>query len=278
MKAYRWSDVARNGEAFHLVRGLLRGANATRAHTHDFPELFWIEQGRGTHRINGRTFPMEAGNLVFIRAADHHALSSDARTGFVLVNFAFPAATLDFLAARYFKGANRWFWKPGPVPEILRLDRDHLSRLSHWVDSMAGGHQSRLEGELFLLELLRELAEGRAAEEAGGGPEWLVKALQHRATPEVLAGGTAALARLAGRTPQHLNATLKRWRGVTATDAVNEARMDVAARELRTSTKKIIEICLDCGLENLAHFYRLFHHRFGTTPRRYRARHQALVR
>jgi AraC family cel operon transcriptional repressor len=106
----------------------------------------------------------------------------------------------------------------------------------------------------------------------------LIRALHARTESAILTGGTAALARRAGRTPQHLNATLKKWRGITCTDAVNEARMDVAARELRTSTKKIIEICFDCGLQNLAHFYKLFHRRYGMTPRLYRAKHHAVVR
>ena len=83
-------------------------------------------------------------------------------------------------------------------------------------------------------------------------------------------------------TDGHLPAALRRLQSemqmLLYNHPVNDVRMEVAARELRTSTKKIIEICFDCGLQNLAHFYKLFRQKFGTTPRLYRARHQAVVR
>jgi AraC family cel operon transcriptional repressor len=75
-----------------------------------------------------------------------------------------------------------------------------------------------------------------------------------------------------------VNASLQRLHGITATEAVNAARMDFATRELRTGTKKILEICFDCGFENLAHFYRIFKAATGTTPRAYRQNHQLLIR
>jgi len=59
---------------------------------------------------------------------------------------------------------------------------------------------------------------------------------------------------------------------------VNQARLDYSATQLRMSNKKIIEICMDCGLQNLGHFHRLFLKHFGTTPRLYRERLQAVVR
>lgn len=278
MKQLHWSKLCLQGEAYHLTRAHLHGSAAAVAHGHDFAELFWIEKGHALHHLNGHTLPLESGDLIFIRTTDCHALTSDSQKGFVIVNLAFPAETLDFLRARYFKREKRWFWKAGPLPDMVRLDRERLAWLAQWVNRLDSSARTRMEVEIFLLELFRELHEARPPREAGSGPEWLEEALRHMADPEVLAGGTAALARRAGRTPQHLNATLQKVRGITATDAVNQARMEVAARELCTSTKKIIEICFDCGLQNLAHFYHLFRQQYGTTPRVYRLRHHAVVR
>ena len=278
MKRYHWKGLCRLQEAFHLSRAHLRGPNATAAHTHDFAELFWLESGQALHRVNGRESLLARNTLVFIRRDDCHALASDSGTGFVIVNLAFPADTLTFLKERYFKGETRWFWKPGAAPDTLPLDRARLTWLAQHVRQLDGSERSQLDIELFLLELLRELRDTHPPEATDEGPEWLRESLSRLTEPEVLAGGTVALARLAGRTPQHLNATIKRFRGMTATEALNQARMDMAARELRTSTKKIIEVCFDCGLENLAHFYKLFRRHLGTTPRLYRQRHHAVVR
>jgi len=104
------------------------------------------------------------------------------------------------------------------------------------------------------------------------------ESLDQLKNPAIFSGGTEALARSCGRTSQHVNACLQRFHGITATEAVNAARMEFAARELRTGTKKILEICFDCGFENLAHFYRIFKAATGTTPRAYRQNHQLLIR
>ena len=96
--------------------------------------------------------------------------------------------------------------------------------------------------------------------------------------PEHLAGGTQAFAKLAGRSPEHVNRILRQALGKTTTDVVNEIRLDYAARQLRMSDQKITEIALDCGLGNLGHFYSLFQKRFRLTPRKYRIRQHSLVR
>jgi len=98
------------------------------------------------------------------------------------------------------------------------------------------------------------------------------------ACAQLLSQGTPALARLAGRSPQHVNALLRTHYGQTATDVLNQARLDYAAVQLQMSTAKIMDICLECGFQNLGHFYRIFRGQFGVTPRAYRLRSQTAVR
>ena len=278
MKRYLWSDICGNDEAFHIFRARCQGTTKVLTHSQDFPELFWIEEGYPLHHVNDHSVPLKPGNLIFIRSTDCHTMTADPRTTFVMVNVAVPPTTLAFLRTRYFEHENRWFWKKGPEPDTVHLDRERLSWLARWVSRLDSSGRSKLEIEIFLLELFRELKDAPTSREADGGPEWLQDALRHITEPEILTGGTLALARKAGRTPQHLNATIKKIHGITATMSINEARMGVAAHDLRTSTKKIMEICFDCGFQNLAHFYALFRKRFGTTPRLYRQRHHAIVR
>jgi AraC family cel operon transcriptional repressor len=127
------------------------------------------------------------------------------------------------------------------------------------------------------MELLRELSGTRRPLVSDKEPGWLTSLVHRLEEPAVMAGGTAEIARQAHRTPQHVNAALKKFRGMTSTGMLNEARMRYAMRELRTSTKKILEICFDCGFENLSHFYEIFRRHAGVTPRTYRLRHQELL-
>lgn len=279
MNHFRWSQFSEQGEAFHLVRKRMKGRRATMLHSQDFSEVFWIEEGGGTHVVNGNALPVEKGDLVFVRANDIHAFRSPpAEDGFVIVNIAFASATPAYLQKRYFPGEKRWFLCPGSQPETFRLDDERLSWLRKWVDRLDSGDRSRLNIEIFLLELLRELRTNSPARSNDDGPPWLHEVLAKAADPRIFSQGTVALACAAGCTPQHLNATIRKHRSLTATEVLNAARMEFAARELRTSTKKIIEISLDCGFQNLAHFYSLFKAHAKMTPKDYRRAHQTPIR
>ena len=96
----KWSDLVRPGEWFHLARVEFSPARPSRLHTHDFPEIFWIEKGSGLHEINGAEKKLLCGDLVFIRASDHHRLRAADPGGFTLINFAFPSRLLADLARR----------------------------------------------------------------------------------------------------------------------------------------------------------------------------------
>ena len=151
--------------------------------------------------------------------------------------------------------------------------------LRNWADHL-GGHArcARIEVERFLLDLLHELdSDASTSDTAQREPDWLTFALEKITEPRHFTLGTPEFARLAGRTPQHVNAVLKATCGMTTTDAVNQARLDYAAVQLRMSSNKILEFCFDCGLQNPGHFHRLFREHFGVTPRLYRLRLQSVV-
>ena len=112
---------------------------------------------------------------------------------------------------------------------------------------------------------------------APAAPGWLRAALTKLAEPPHFLAGPRGLARLAGRCPEHVNRALRQHYGLTATEAVNRARLDHAARLLRVGAGEIADVALDCGFNNLGHFYELFGARFDQTPRAYRRRHHAVV-
>ncbi|MEY2907196.1 MAG: hypothetical protein RLZZ408_1667 [Verrucomicrobiota bacterium] len=278
MKRLLWSKLVQKGQSFHIVRAALDGRDAAPPHKQDFSEVFWIEQGQTLHKVNGRESLLETGDMVFVRSTDSHSLAATSRQGFVIVNIAFPRATIDFIKARYFPSETRWFWRKGPLPETTRLSPSRLEWLGHWVGRLDVSRRDQSDIDIFLLELFRELGNDLKSQNLKRGPDWLVHGLDQLKNRVVFSGGTEALARSCGRTSQHVNASLQRFHGITATDAVNAARMEFAGQELRTGTKKILEICYDCGFTNLAHFYTTFKKAFGMTPRSYRLKHQFLVR
>jgi len=127
------------------------------------------------------------------------------------------------------------------------------------------------------LNLFQEVGHSLSSNKKAAYPEWLAQAIEKIRDPQNFVGGTLQFAALAARSAEHVARETKKHLGVTPTDLVNDARLDYAAMQLETSTKKIIEISTTCGFENLGHFYKLFQKKFGKSPRKYRLYHQKII-
>ena len=58
--------------------------------------------------------------------------------------------------------------------------------------------------------------------------------------------------------------------GAPYKELLQKHRMETAARLLRRSDLNIQQIIAQVGYENTSYFYRLFHERYGLSPREYR--------
>jgi AraC family cel operon transcriptional repressor len=272
---FKLADFVRRGESYHFAQTELTAGNAARYHDHDFHELFWVTRGRGEHLLNGRTEPLAAGRLFLIRPRDrHHVTGSDAAPLRIL-NLAFPSRSWAEVRRRYFAREPDAFER-SPADRAWPLDARAQAALEHWAVRLAMAGRPRVVLDGFMMELPQLLHE--PARGAKPVPEWLARARREMAGPEQFAGGTVALARLAGRSPSHVARAAVRWFAQTPTEIVNAARMDFSARQLGETSRPIVEIALDCGLNNLSHFYALFRQRFGVSPRRYRLQAHPTVR
>jgi AraC family cel operon transcriptional repressor len=239
-------------------------------HHHDFAELFWVESGRGMHRVNGLSQQLGPGNITFIRPRDRHILQAGDQEPLVFTNVAFAAETLETLRRRYFASGERtWPWRPGRLPWSFSLEARSVSDLTGRARMLQRGLQDPLELDAFLLEVFRHLRrQGRQA--PPGIPQWLSRAMQRFSHLEDLSAGPGTLAELAGKSPEHVNRTLKELFGVTATQYIHEVRLRRASHLLRMTDRPIAAIALDCGYENLGYFYRRFVGKFHLPPRKYR--------
>ncbi len=247
-------------------------------HDHDFHEFFWIEENEGVHWINGREIPLRSGDLILVRAPDAHTLSTDGKGGPLrFVNFAFHARVWTHIRQRYFNGAPIFFSAPSLAARSYTLDEYQLTAIRQAAAQLRSGLRDRLQAESFLLSVLSVLKADRFNSGLPTAPAWIREACTAINSKENFAGGMPALSRLAGRSPEHIAREFRRHLNRTPTDIINDARMSYAADRLATSDDDIVTIALDCGLENLGHFYRLFRTRYGSTPRVYRLRQNAVI-
>ena len=239
-------------------------------HGHDFPEVFWVCEGTGTHLINGRRRELSAGTLVCMRASDNHSLVGGAG-GLVIRNVAFSPKWFLGFARRHFPGDLRFWGGAAEVPVHRRLPTAHIIRLDREFDELGRAAAHPRETERFLLNVLH-LAVDASAEVEGAMPGWLERALRAWSDPASWAGGTRALARLCGRSEAHVSRVVREVTGGTPTDLLNAHRMRHAAHLLAATDRKVVDIAMECGFSSLGHFYTQFERHHGIAPGRFRRR------
>lgn len=273
---FKLADFVRPGEAYHFARAELTAGNAARYHDHDFHELFWVTRGQGEHLLNGQALPLQTGRLYLVRPRDKHHVTGAPGAPLLIFNLAFPSRRWAEIRRRYYAGQRDWFELAVERREGWALEPRAQAVLAQWAERLAKPGWPRVLLDGFLMELPQLLrAPVRNAEPV---PEWLARARREITRPEHFAAGTPGFARLAGRSPSHVARAAVRWLKQTPTDIVNAARLDFSAQQLTETARPILDIALDCGLNNLSHFYALFRKRYGVSPRKYRLQAHPTVR
>ncbi|MEM1213310.1 MAG: AraC family transcriptional regulator [Planctomycetota bacterium] len=277
MQCLRYRSLL-SAAACHVARTTLQPNDPFAAHTHDFPEVFWIESGTCTHRINHQTQTLHPRDLVFIRPDDQHSLATAKSV--TLINLALPADAAERLQT--LAQTEPWSTTPA-LPPVHRLPRRvALTDLRQQAEDLAAHADRPLRRDAFLLNLLDHLtptprtpkptaSRRGSAQQDPPAPRWLRDALDAM-SPADLAEGLPALVRHADRSREHLARTLKQHLGLAPSQWITQQRLDHAALRLRMSRDPILHIALDLGYDNLSHFYRLFKRRFHCTPRQFRQR------
>lgn len=273
---FNLADFVRAGESYHFARTEITAGNAAKYHDHDFHELFWVTQGQGELLLNGQVTPLRAGRLYLVRPADKHRVTGAAGAPLLICNLAFPSRNWAEVRRRYYAEEGDWFEASAARREGWALESPAQAVLTRWAERLAAPGRPRVLLDGFLMELPQLLRTWVRPTEPV--PEWLARACREIARPEHFVAGTPAFARLAGRSPSHVARAAVRWLKQTPTNIVNAARLDYSARQLSETARPILDIALDCGLNNLSHFYALFRKRFGISPRRYRLQAHPTVR
>jgi AraC family cel operon transcriptional repressor len=272
----RWKEIAGPQEAWHLVR-VVYGRNIfPRLHRHDFPEIFWINEGECIHRINGSDLRLRTGDIVFIRPDDIHQILPASRGGFTFTNLAFSLEILRSLKERFPAELENVLPEKRELPFARPLGRLE-ARLDEEARQLSVSPHSRFYAERFLLNLIALLTPLRALTDPGGGPDWLHAACLALRQPEIFSEGVSGLVRAAGRSPEHVARSARQHLGKTPGELVTAARMDFAAKELRLTSKSVIEIGFDCGYAKPSRFFEVFRRHHGTSPLRYRKQQQLVV-
>lgn len=248
--------------AVHFTRATLTSARPKALHTHDFYELFWVQNGAVRHHVQQGAVLLREGDLILMHPGQRHAVQGKGDHA-LIVSLCIHPDVFSGLSARH----------PGLLADVpdepLPTHRGirQLATLNQAALQLENSARDSLAAEAFLLPLLADL---RARSTPPNAPAWLIHALHVANDPKVFRGGAAGLVAATGRAHAHVSRTMRAVTGHSPSEYINDIRMEYAARQLITDADPVRDIASACGVPNMAHFHKLFRARHGITPLQYR--------
>ncbi len=222
-------------------------------------DLWLAIKGRGSLLLNGHSYRIEAGSLLFLRPND---------TGFATQDIQNPLTVLylHFSSAGQITPVNLL-----PSVQINFLDTSRLEWLLGRLVALQATTQpfSVLESELILkqalLEIYRQDAANQGILSARLEPRLERVIARLRSHPE-LRPSLAEAASWAGLSAAHFSRLFRQQTGVSYRDYLLKMRLERARYLLEETSMGVSKIALELGYENMALFSRQFKTVYAVTP------------
>lgn len=249
-------------------------------HTHDYVEVVYMCSGSTTHIVNGKTIRLNQGELLFLgqsaRQEICRAEENDIAVNLVVLPEFFKEALstigeeatplrrflLDCLFGQNTGPGYLLFQVADDVP-IQNLVENLIHSLMY--DTPNRRKVSQMTMTLLFLQLL-----GHTDKLAWDSQEETILQVLRYVDGHYVDGSLQEAAGMLHCDISSLSREIRRKTGKTYTELVQEKRLNQAAFLLRTTERKVEDIALAVGYENISYFHRIFRREYGLSPRQFR--------
>jgi AraC-like DNA-binding protein len=250
-------------------------------HWHDEWEFFFIVSGRTVFHVNDAVIPMETGDVAFVPSgAVHKAFAVDrgpcSYNALVFHSNLLAAPEYDVAYQRYISPMLEGSlelpikldpvvpWQAGVIDNVLQA-YDHLQR-------QPAAYELRVKACIFTIfaDIIANCAcDGRAAATTEGLD---YRAERMKSIYDYIHSNCSAkltvqtLSKVVNMSPGYLCRFFKDMTGRTITEYINHYRVSQAALLIESTDKKLLEVALDAGFNNLSYFVNQFKRYMGATP------------
>lgn len=238
-------------------------------HSHDYYETFIVLSGNLFHELNGECRKLFAGSIMIIFPEDCHQMYIKEKCHFC--NIAYSVETMEHLFSLLHKD-------PHDFPREGVLNHEDLARYDAQCKKIAAlqNQQSRsLQLKSMLSSCIADMATTSIPPQTAY-PAWLSDLLLRLSNPELFTLQTKEICSIAGYTPEYVSRCFRKYLNTTLTDYLRSLRLNYAGGLLSSTNLPILDVCFECGFQNLNYFYRCFHKEYGISPKVYRERHGVL--
>lgn len=257
-------------------------------HSHEFIELIYVAEGRGTHLFQDIFYEVRAGDVFVINPGERHGYSLEEDQEIAVVNCLFEPGfmptlllrelrisdSLDFFYVQPFLNEDvRFHHKLNLRGEAADKTGRILEEIHQEMDRQNPGFQAMIQlrmTELFIL-LSRFYKERKNKTDSGSSKELLVRRIcgyveRHYSQKITL----STLSELFYIGPRQMNRLFNQFMGASVIDYVHRVRMEKAKRLLTDTDEKVTVVAEMVGYGDPAFFNKLFVREAGCPPGKYR--------
>ena len=239
----------------------------SRLHDHEFFEVF-LALGDIVHYINGQSYKLCRGTLVFIKPSDIHAIEFDKTSESSIINLSFKKEVLkgfaDFLGILYYSCENL------KCSTIVLTEAETAACEKKLRNLAQNDTNDMIPVKTVLFELLIKFFYTGNYEYSF--PKWFDDMCREMKKPENFSLGLNRMCELCGYSREYVARCMKKYINTTPTEYVNDLKLSYAASMLINSDKTITDICLDAGFFSPSWFNKLFLKKYAFSPTEFRKR------
>ena len=130
--------------------------------------------------------------------------------------------------------------------------------------------KQKLKMKLILTDIIGVFLNFKSNLEASNIPLWLTQLVEELKKPSNMQLTLSEMTVLTRKTREHISRSFKKYYNMTVSDFMNQQRLNYSANLLLNTNLSVIDICYECGFQNLSWFYRNFKKKFSTSPIQFR--------
>lgn len=243
---------------------------SAKEHSHDFYEIFIIVSGEFIEKTEQGTNTYHKGDIRFISPDTIHSVNvTGKKSNNHLINIAIDKSQINEEVKGIFDYKESFF-----------IPQDRQSTLGYKIEKVIKLNDNVAIRQMIIKNIVDDILISVYFDIKQGAfvPLWLKKLHDKMSQQENFLAGTSRFVELSGVTHSHLCREFHKYYDMTPVEYININKINYSARLLRQTDRKIIDIAVESGFDNLSNFNRLFREYYNITPSLYRKRNRLIFR
>lgn len=276
--------VTRNGNQFCMDDGFCvippKEHTGIASHTHDFAEFVYVFHGKCVHCVDGREYPTQKGDLLFINYKSVHSIRTSGSVHYadVLIKPEFIDESLrgseNAFSLLQLADFQEFLGVINPDNCCVHFSGEEQKKIEMLILWAVGESENGAAGSslvlkacinMFLTMVFRKMA--LPMQNRLGMNETLLSYIKANCTERLPMAQTA---QKCGYSEAYFSRAFRKLSGLTYTEYLYACRLEKACKLLAETEENVDEIIHRCGFVDRTKFFKLFCDKTGMTPGKYR--------